>query len=121
MKLKNILEKTKEKKESIENSIESVPNSFNNIIQRNDLVQGKLIFEDLKKINNKIISKEEIEEKKEIKTDLFIESYKIDNIQLTFPINGQYIEEFNVINKDLDFIQGHPCKIQINLLGGNVN
>ena len=121
MKLKNILEKTKEKKESIENSIESVPNSFNNIIQRNDLVQGKLIFEDLKKINNKIISKEEIEEKKEIKTDLFIESYKIENIQLTFPINGQYIEEFNVINKDLDFIQGHPCKLQINLLGGNVN
>ena len=121
MKLKNILEKTKEKKESIENSIESVPNSFNNIIQRNDLIQGKLIFEDLKKINNKIISKEEIEEKKGIKTDLFIESYRIENIQLTFPINGQYIEEFNVINKDLDFIQGHPCKLQINLLGGNVN
>jgi hypothetical protein len=121
MKLKNILEKTKEKKESIENSIESVPNSFNNIIQRNDLVQGKLIFEDLKKINKNIISKEEIEDKKEINTNLFIESYHSKNIQLTFPDNGQYIEEFNIINKNLDFIQGHPCKLQISLLGGNVN
>ena len=68
-----------------------------------------------------MISKEEIEEKKEIKTNLFFESYKIDNIELVFPINGQYIEEFNIINKDLDFIQGHPCKLQISLLGGNVN
>jgi len=120
-KLRDIIEKTKEKKESIENSVESVPNSFNNIIKRNDLVQGKLIFEDLKKINKNMISKEEIEEKKEIKSNLFFESYKIDNIELVFPMNGQYIEEFNIINKDLDFIQGHPCKLQISLLGGNVN
>jgi hypothetical protein len=120
-KLKVIIFKTKEKKESIENSVESVPNSFNNIIKRNDLVQGKLIFEDLKKINKNIISKEEIDDKKEIKTNLFIESYFSKNIQLIFPDNGQYIEEFNIINKDLDFIQGHPCKLQITLLGGNVN
>ena len=120
-KLVDIINKTKEKKESIENSVESVPNSFNNIIQRNDLVQGKIIFEDLKKINKNIISKEEIEDKKEINTNLFIESYHSKNIQLTFPDNGQYIEEFNIINKNLDFIQGHPCKLQISLLGGNVN
>ena len=120
-KLVDIINKTKEKKESIENSVESVPNSFNNIIQRNDLVQGKIIFEDLKKMNKNIISKEEIEDKKEINTNLFIESYHSKNIQLTFPDNGQYIEEFNIINKNLDFIQGHPCKLQISLLGGNVN
>ena len=120
-KLRNIIDKTKEKEESIENSVESVPNSFNNIIQRNDLVQGKLIFEDLKKINKNLISKEEIDNKKEIKTNLFIESYNNKNIQVIFPNNGQYVEEFNVINKDLDFISGHTCKLQINLLGGNVN
>ena len=119
--LRNIINKTKEKEESIENSVESVPNSFNNIIQRNDLVQGKLIFEDLKKINKNLISKEEIDNKKEVKTNLFIGSYNIKNIQVIFPNNGQYVEELNVINKDLDFISGHPCKLQINLLGGNVN
>lgn len=121
LKLKSKIEKIKEKKESIENSVESVPNSFSNIINRNDLVQGKLILEDLKKINKNLILKEEIEDKNEMKTNLFVESYKIENIKIAFPINGNYIEEFNIISKDLDFIQGHPCTLNINLLGGNVN
>ena len=48
-------------KENIDNSIDSVPNSFNNIIERDDYGQGEQILEELKKLNTKFDKKENFE------------------------------------------------------------
>ena len=49
--LYKILNNLKNQKDSVENSITSIPNGFNNIVNSNDYVQGSVVSKELKKIN----------------------------------------------------------------------
>ena len=119
--IKDIIKSAKNKKEKIENSIDSIPNSFNNIINENDYGQGGQILEELKKLNKEVISNEQLEQKSKIKSNLFFESFESEKINLILPNNGNYQEELKIIDKELNFIPEHKCKLSIQLLGGNIH
>ena len=107
------------KKENIENSIDSVPNSFSNIISQKDLNQGKQIFKELKKLNSQLIPLEDLNPKIESKkNNLYFESFESEEINLVLPQNGIYLEELNVCDKEINLINGHQSKFKIDLLGG---
>ena len=107
-------------KENIDNSIDSVPNSFNNIIERDDYGQGEQILEELKKLNKKFVRKEEYFEKYNFKSNLCFEWFESESIKLNLPNEGNYVEELIFFDKEIDFIPGHICKFKTQLLGGNM-
>ena len=122
--LDEVLDSLKEKKENIESSIYSVPNSFNNIIERNDYGQGSQITEELKKLNDVYNDNNEFKDKCDkitnIKRNLNIEYYESEKINIVFPNEGNYIEEFNIIDKEIKFITNHDSRFKVQLLGGNI-
>ena len=119
-KLDDLISKISKQKGNIDNSIDSVPNSFNNIIEREDYGQGEYILEELKKLNIKFDEKENNLEKYNFKSNLCFEWFESESIKLFFPNNGHYIEEFIFIDKQLDFIPDHVCRFKSQLLGGNI-
>ena len=119
--LNELIEKIKKKKENIENSIDSVPNSFNNIVEREDYGQGEQILEELKKLNHKFEKNEEFERKINCFTNnLCVDWFKSESINFSLPNEGKYVEELIFLEKDLDFIKDHPSKLKAQLLGGNI-
>jgi len=123
-KLDEVLDSLKEKKENIESSIYSVPNSFYNIIERNDYGQGTQITEELKKLNDSYKDNNDFKDKCDeiinIKRNLNIEYFETENINIIFPNEGNYIEEFTVIDKEINFITNHDSRFKVQLLGGNI-
>ena len=118
--LKDLSKTAEDKIENIENSIDSVPNSFSNIIIQKDFNQGKQIFKELKKINSQIIPLEELNPKKESKkNNIYFETFESDEINLVLPENGIYLEELNIYDNEIKLIDQHQCKLKIDLLGGN--
>ena len=107
--------------ENIDNSIYSVPNSFNNIVEKHDYGQGQQILEQLKKLNEKFnVNNKEIAEKVNIKNNFNFECFESEYLTINIPNNGEYLEELNILDKDLDFIPNHKCKLKIQFLGGNI-
>ncbi len=107
-------------KEDIENAIDSVPNSFNNIVERNDFGQGEQILEELKKLSKKFNLEDQYNNKLKIKNHLCLEWFESDFIRFNFPQHGNYIEEIIILDKELDFIKDHKTKLKIQLLGGSI-
>ena len=108
------------KKESIENSIDSVPNSFSNLISQKDYNQGKQICKELKKLNSQLISIDDV--KKKIgpkKNDICFETFESDEIDISLPQNGQYLEELKIYDNEIKIIPEHKSQFKIDLLGGN--
>ncbi len=115
--LKSILEKLKIQKNTIENSISSIPNGFNNIINSNDYVQGGVLSQELKKINQVDRGlKNKIQEKTKKTPMLYIENYESDYLEFQLPFGGKYQEEAEVINKKLNFIPEFPCRLLMKFL-----
>ena len=107
------------KKGNIENAIESVPNSFNNIIEKNDYGQGDNILEELKKLNMKYEDKNELKKNYDINNNLCLEWFESDDIKFTLP-KGDYIEELIVYDHQLDFIPQQNFRLKVQLLCQNV-
>jgi hypothetical protein len=122
--LNDILASVKTQIENIDSSIYSVPNSFNNIIEKHDYGQGEQILEELKKLNEKFNlnneNNKEISEKINIKTNFNFTCYESEYLTIKIPNNGEYLEELNILDKELDFIPDHKCKLKIQFLGGNI-
>ena len=118
--LNELKKKIMKQKENIDNSIDSVPNSFNNIIERNDYGQGEQILEELKKLNTKYDNKEENFEKYNFKLNLCFEWFESENIKINLPNEGNYVEEFIFFDKQINIIPEHICKFKAQLLGGNM-
>ena len=118
--LKDLITKIEKQKEDLENSIDSVPNSFDNIINQKDFIQGKLILKELKKLNSQLIPEEELNPKKQSKkNDIYYETFESEEINLELPQYGIYMEELNIYDKEINFIIGHQSNFKIDLLGGN--
>ena len=109
------------KQEKIENSIDSVPNSFNNIINKKDYVQGYQILQELKKLNHELIPKNDIKNKNSgFKDNLYFESYESNEVNIILPENGAYKEELKICDNKINLIPEQESKIKIELLGGNL-
>ena len=100
--LQSILNSLKNQKERIENSIGSIPNGFNNIVNSNDHVQGNIMSEELKRLN-KIDNntEEDIKDKSKMHPKLFIENYESNFIEIKIPYSGQYNEGAEIFNQNI--------------------
>ena len=107
-------------KESLENSIDSVPNSFSNILAQKDLIQYKQIFKELKKLNSQLRDLEDLNPKKEIKkNNFYYETFESEEINIVLPQNGIYLEELKICDKEIKLLNDHKSGFKIHLLGGN--
>ena len=70
----------------------------------------------LQKLNYYPTDKEELEKKANFQKNISYESYESDNINFEMPNKGIYLEEANVLNKDLNFIPNTQCKLKSQLL-----
>ena len=113
----SILTHLKTQKESVENSINSIPNGFNNIINSNDYAQSSIVSNELKKINKIDDTLENnIKEKAKINPTLFIENYETDYIKIKLPHGSQYYEGEELLNHNINNIPGFPCKLIVQYL-----
>ena len=119
--LQSILNSLKNQKERIENSIGSIPNGFNNIVNSNDHVQGNIMSEELKRLN-KIDNntEEDIKDKSKMHPKLFIENYDSNFIEIKIPYSGQYNEGAEIFNQNINIIPNNPCKLVLKYLQNQV-
>lgn len=119
--LKAILTNLTSQKDSIETSINSVPNGFSNIVDRNDFVQGSIVSKDLQKLNRVNENLEnEIKEISEINPKLYIENYETDLLEINIPYGGQYNEGLELTNYKLDIIPNYPSRLIMQYLQGKI-
>ena len=119
--LYGILNDLKAQKEKIENSIGSIPNGFNNIVNSNDHVQGGIISEELKKLNKFDENLEnKINQMAKSQPRIFVENYKSDLMEIQIPFSGQYNEGFEILNKNLNFMPNDKCILIMKYLENKV-
>ena len=119
--LKNILIGLNNQKERIDNSIGRIPNGFNNIVNSNDYVQGNIMSEELKRLNNLDQNIEnEIKEKSKSNPKLFIENYETDFFEIKIPYSGQYNEGSEIFNKNINIIPNTKSKLVLTYLQNQV-
>ena len=119
--LQSMLITLKSQKERIENSIGSIPNGFNNIVNSNDHVQGSVMSNELKKLNkldNNI--ENDIIDKSKAQPRLFMENYQTDLIEIPIPYGGQYNEGIEIFNKKIKVIPGNDSTLVITYLQNKV-
>ena len=119
--LQIILNNLKNQKERIDNSISSIPNGFNNIMNSNDHMQGNIMSNELKQlnyINNNI--EEDIKEKSKMHPKLFVENYESNFIEIKIPYGGQYNEGHEIFNQNINIIPNNPSKLVIKYLQNQV-
>ena len=119
--LKYMLTSLKSQKDNVENSIISIPNGFNNIVNNNDYAQGNIVSQELQKINKIDLSLEgEIKEKSKINPKLFVENYETDLLDIQIPYGGQYNEGLEIVNKKLDLIPNFPSRLIMKYLQNQI-
>ena len=119
--LNKILNNLKNQKDSVENSISSIPNGFNNIVNSNDYVQGSVVSKELKKINKIDETLEDnIIEKSKINPKLFIENYETDYLKIKVPYGGQYNEGMELFNQPINIIPGFPSRLVLKYLQNKI-
>ena len=118
--IKNALNILKNKKNEIDKSILSFNNHFNRLKDGNNMEQFKKYQKVLKNLNIYPYDKDEIEKKSIFQKDICCERYESDFIEIEIPNNGHYVEELNVISKQLIFIPNANCKLQSQLLNDSI-
>ena len=115
--LNSYLNRLTNQREQVENRIASIPNGFNNIINSNDYAQGRIISEELKKVNKVDTNIEyEIKEKSKVNPKLFLDNYETDYLEICLPFSGQYNEGQEVFKKELNILPGFPSRILLKFL-----
>ena len=119
--LDNILLNLKNQKEKIENSMGSIPNGFNNIVQSNDHVQGDIMFQELKKLNEVDPTLESnINQIAQFQPKIFVENYQSEYLEISIPHGGQYNEGLEIFNRIMNFIPNNKCIFLIKYLQNKV-
>lgn len=119
--LQVILNSLKNQKERIDNSIGSIPNGFNNIVNSNDHAQGEIMSQELKKLNkiDKNIEND-IKDKSKMHPRLFVENYETNFIDINIPYSGQYNEGAEIFNKNINIIPQNKCQLVLKYLQHHV-
>ena len=119
--LNTILTNLKRQRDSIETSIESIPNGFNNIVNNNDYAQASVVCQELKKFNTTDDTiEDEILEKSKISPKLFFENYETQVIEIKIPFGGQYNEGYEIANYKIDIMRGFPSRLVLQYIGQQV-
>ena len=118
--IKNVLNSLKNKKNEIEKGIQSFNNHFNRLKDGSNMEQFKKYQKDLKNLNIYPYDKNDIEKRIIFLKDICCERYESEFIELEIPNNGHYVEELNVLNKELNFIPNTNCKLQSQLLDSSI-
>ena len=117
--LDGVLNDLKTQKEKIENSIGSIPNGFNNIVNSNDHVQGGIITQELKKLNKYDPNLENsIKQLGKSDIKLNMENYHSQIVEIEIP--NQYNEGFENKKENLNFINNHNSTLIIKYLQNKV-
>ena len=111
--IKNILNTLNLKKTSIQNILNK---SSNLMLDLNDEEKSKQFLEELKNLNNIDISKEDIENEANFKKAFKYEQFESDKIEIKLPYDGKYIDEYKIIDTELNFIPDTKCKLNCQLL-----
>ena len=101
----------KSKIEDINRAVETTPIALKNLVNSNDHRQASKIYEHLMNVNqfneNKYNLSNEL-------NGLFIESFSSEELELTVPNNGNYTEDLELYNKELNnFINDNKVKINL--------
>jgi len=119
--LDNLVNELKTQKEKIENSIGSIPNGFNNIVNTNDHVQGGIMSQELKKLNKIDPTLENnIKQMEKMQPKMFLESYHSELLEIPIPYSGQYNEGMEISTINLNFIPNHKSLLVIKYLQNKV-
>ena len=119
--LDNLINELKTQKEKIENSIGSIPNGFNNIVNTNDHVQGGIMSQELKKLNKIDPTLENnIKQMEKMQPKMFLESYHSELLEIPIPYSGQYNEGMEISTINLNFIPNHKSLLVIKYLQNKV-
>ena len=118
--IKNVLSSLKNKKNEIDKSIQSFNNHYTRLIDGNNIDQFKKYQKNLKNLNVYPYDKDDIEKKSIFQKNICCERYESDFIELEIPNNGLYVEELNVLTKELNFIPNTNCKLQSQLLFNSI-
>ena len=111
--IKNILNTLNLKKTSIQNILNK---SSNLMLDLNDEEKSKQFLEELKNLNNIDISKEDIENEANFKKAFKYEQFESDKIEIKLPYDGKYIDEYKIIDTELNFISDIKYKLNCQLL-----
>ena len=116
-KIKSILNTLNFKKTNIENMLQNPPNLMSEL---NNEEKSKKFLEELKSLNNIGFSENDIESEVYFKKMIKYEQFESEHIEIKLPNNGEYIEEFKIIDKELNFIPNTKCKLNCQLLMNNI-
>lgn len=116
-KIKSILNTLNNKKNNITNKLQKPPNLM---LDLNNEEKSKKILEELTNLNNIGLSEIDIEKEVNFKKMIKYEQFESEYIEIKLPNNGEYIEEFKVIDKELNFIPNTKCKLNCQLLMNNI-
>ena len=119
--LDSLLNELKNQKEKIENSIGSIPNGFNNIVNTNDHVQGGIIFQELRKLNKIDPTLENnINQLEKTQPKIHVETYHSESLEIAIPYSGKYNEGLEIFNDTLNFIPNNNSLLVIKYLQNKV-
>ena len=116
-KIKSIINTLNNKKNKISNMLEKPPSLM---LDLNIEEKSKHFLEELKSLNNIDISETDIEKELDFKKMIKYEQFESEYIEIKLPNNGEYIEEFKIIDKELNFIPNTKCKLNCQLLMNNI-
>ena len=114
------LKKTLEQKKSdIEKKLKDFSYKFEKLKEKPNDEEQKNLLSDLEQLNKIYFDKNTIENKQVFPKDICCESYISELIELHIE-NGQYKEETNIIDKELNFITNSFCKLTAKLLYNSI-
>jgi hypothetical protein len=109
----------KQKKSDIEKRIKDFSYKFEKIREMPNDDEQKKLLSDLEQLNKINFDKDTIENKQDFQKDICCESYISELIELYIE-NGEYKEEANIIDKELNFINNSLCKLTAKLLFNSI-
>ena len=70
----------------------------------------------MKKINSQLKSFDDLNPRIESKkNNIYLETFESEEINLKLPENGQYLEELNIYNKEINLMNEHKSRFKIDL------
>lgn len=111
--IKNIINKLNNKKTNIQNLLNKPQNLM---VDLNNEEKSKQFLEELKNLNDIVISKDDIENEANFKKAFKYEQFESEKIEIKLPYNGKYVDEFKIIDTELNFMPDTKCKLNCQLL-----
>ena len=114
--LKSLVKSLNDKKRILINTIQNPPDLIGKL---NNKEESKKILVKLKALNNLEFKDKDIIKETNDKKAIKCEQFESDLIEIKLPNNGSYVEEYKIINTELNFIPDIKCTLNCQLLMNN--